>query len=342
MTFEGQQANQCGAVQHCARLIPRLGLPASLCQEVVQVCDPGDAHGRDVGYRGIVEPVLPEYQVEPLEMLSENQLVEQIGEDEGGWWPLGAVVDSKAALEGHQPKGHIFSVQAAFASRKPHVPCTTRDSIGAGGSASLTPTLVVVLSRTGEGKGAGQILLAGAKREDVAGIQAAAAAALVMLRHRAIQACSWGGKPRQGLHHSLRSKRDVFLKLMPSLEVRTGRSCGVPMVLALLRLYLGCRLKPKVVTMGPISLSGKVGPISGLQAKVEAAVKFGAELVVVPQHQEEEARNLFDDDTLDKMRFVSDITEVFELSVEGMTHVTSVLGIGRKEEQDRSRPCLSA
>ena len=189
--------------------------------------------------------------------------------------------------------------RACRAQRAPLIPC-------------LTPP-------PGRGPGTGRIDMPGSDLDDVCGIQDAVHTANFFLRLHADDACKWAGQQAPGADEILREKRDLLLKLIPSIDIRAGGSCGLGLVVALLRVYLGCRIKPRVVIIGGVSLSGEVRGVQGLVPKVKAAVAFGANLVVAPKENELEAKSSLSAAMLKKVVFIEKVTQVFPLTIEGRT-----------------------
>ena len=112
--------------------------------------------------------------------------------------------------------------------------------------------------------------------------------------------------------------------------IRIGGSCGVAFVLALLVLYVGCKLVPKVVILGGIGLTGEVIEVGGLIEKLWAAWAYGADLTLVPKGNEKEVKEALQKRYItaalyQRVRFVERVTEVFTYSVQGATRAKALV-----------------
>lgn len=91
------------------------------------------------------------------------------------------------------------------------------------------------------------------------------------------------------------------------------------MFLALLRAYTGCRLKPRVVCTGVITLSGMVVAVGDIVAKVKGVLKKkGIDLVLVPtQNEGELALHITSEEDKKRVKYVGNFVELLQHAVEG-------------------------
>ena len=140
--------------------------------------------------------------------------------------------------------------------------------------------------------------------------------ALDFIRLRATELCTWLGTP--GMQPALRDQsRDVTVRMLPTPFLRRQPSCGAAILLSLLKLHLGCRIKDKVATTGIITLTGYVMKIGGVIVKVRAALKHGAEIVIVPGANYQEAKEHLTADELSKVRSAVHVVQLLEHAIEG-------------------------
>ena len=163
--------------------------------------------------------------------------------------------------------------------------------------------------------GSGEIILEGAD-EDYYSITDSAYTALNFIRLRARELCLWMKTP--GLQPLLRDpSRDIMICMMPVNVRRDGASVGVGILLALMKLYMGCIIKPNTAMTGSVSLTGDVLGISGVVAKIRGALEYGAVRVMVPSDNAAEAKGSLKAKELEKVIFVSNVLEVFHHAIEG-------------------------
>ena len=112
--------------------------------------------------------------------------------------------------------------------------------------------------------------------------------------------------------------RDIYIHLLPTECLRQGCSAGAAIFLALLKLLLGCRIKPNVVVTGMISLSGYMVAVGGIETKVEDAVKYGADIVVIPTaNRQDIAKSSLSPETKAKIRYAVSVVDLLAMTVEG-------------------------
>jgi len=141
--------------------------------------------------------------------------------------------------------------------------------------------------------------------------------ALDFLKFRANELCrewfAWNGN-----QDSLRFRsRDINGAVQPAFHLTTGLSCGVAVLLAMLKLTMGCRLKPKVAATGSITLSGYIVPVGGTVAKVKAALEFGANTIIVPYYNKDILQNHLTAEQFNRISLVKDVIDVLEAAIEG-------------------------
>lgn len=104
-------------------------------------------------------------------------------------------------------------------------------------------------------------------------------------------------------------QNDVHLHLPMGAVPKDGPSAGVALTCALVSLYLGVPLDPRVAITGEVTLRGHVSPVGGIKEKVVGAHRAGITKVVLPARNQKD----FDVDVPDSVRH--DLKVVFVRTV---------------------------
>jgi ATP-dependent Lon protease len=104
-------------------------------------------------------------------------------------------------------------------------------------------------------------------------LKESAAAALTYVRARAAR-FGLGPDPLAGI--------DVHVHLPKGAMPKEGSALGLPILLSLISVFTGIKLKPDVAVSGEITLRGKLLRIEGLKPKCLAAHHAGIKQVVIP------------------------------------------------------------
>ncbi len=78
------------------------------------------------------------------------------------------------------------------------------------------------------------------------------------------------------------SQQDIFFKVSSDFKIRSNSS-DLGIALALLSSYMQTPLKQKTVTLGELSLTGKIKPIQQIGPHLKEAERFGIEQCIVPK-----------------------------------------------------------
>ena len=119
------------------------------------------------------------------------------------------------------------------------------------------------------------------------------------------------------VRRNTRSKM-VFLMIVISMHVPEGTtpkdvSAGIGMATALLSVVTKRKVKHDVAMTGELTLTGEVLPIGGLKEKILAAIRSGANEVIIPKGNKKDLRDFKKDvDGKGNIHLVSDISEVFK------------------------------
>jgi len=146
------------------------------------------------------------------------------------------------------------------------------DQVGVATGLAWTPYGgVVLLVETLLMPGKGKLSLTG-QLGDV--MKESAQAALSFIRSR----CHEFGLPPE-----IFQENDIHIHVPAGATPKDGPSAGVTMLTSLLSALTGIPAYRKVAMTGELTLTGRVMPIGGLKEKVLAALRFGAETVLIPE-----------------------------------------------------------
>ena len=167
----------------------------------------------------------------------------------------------------------------------------------------------------GAGIGKGKAVLLGADEGDFA-TKDGADTAIDFIRLRARELCSWLNKP--GMESVLLDQsRDVIIRMIPLEFLREGSSSSTAILLAMLTLYLGCRIKPKVAVTCILCTTGYILGVGSVVVKIRAALAYGASVVVVPAANRSEVEEALTSKQRAKVRFAFDAVGLLQHAVEG-------------------------
>lgn len=113
---------------------------------------------------------------------------------------------------------------------------------------------------------------------------------------------------------------DIHLNLPGGIPI-DGPSAGVTMVTAIYSAIVNEPVDHRVAMTGEISIRGKIKPVGGIAAKIEAAIKAGCQVVIIPKGNYQERFKDFKIDVIG----AEDIQEVIQLAMNSRSE--------KKEEQ---------
>jgi ATP-dependent Lon protease len=114
-------------------------------------------------------------------------------------------------------------------------------------------------------------------------------------------------------------KLDVHLHVPAGAVSKDGPSAGVAMIVALVSLLTGRRVRGDVAMTGEITLRGSVLPVGGIKEKVLAAHRAGIKRVLLPDRNRKDMVDIPDSVRRDmELVFVKRIQEALELTLESV------------------------
>jgi ATP-dependent Lon protease len=119
-------------------------------------------------------------------------------------------------------------------------------------------------------------------------------------------------------------KLDVHLHVPAGAVSKDGPSAGVAMIVALVSLLTGRRVRGDVAMTGEITLRGSVLPVGGIKEKVWAAHRAGIKRVLLPDRNRKDMVDIPDSVRRDmELVFVKRIQEALELTLESVPVVVA-------------------
>lgn len=103
---------------------------------------------------------------------------------------------------------------------------------------------------------------------------------------------------------------DIHLNFPGGIPV-DGPSAGISIAVAIYSAVKNIEIDSKLAMTGEISIRGKVMPVGGVVAKVEAAIQAGAKRVIIPKNNYQEIFRTFEIEVLE----VEDIYQVIDLAI---------------------------
>ncbi len=95
-----------------------------------------------------------------------------------------------------------------------------------------------------------------------------------------------------GIQPEYFEKNDIHLHIPEGAVPKDGPSAGITMTTAILSAVTGKMVRPDIAMTGEVTLRGRVLPIGGLKEKLLAAKAAGIRLVLVPEDNKEDVREL--------------------------------------------------
>jgi len=141
-----------------------------------------------------------------------------------------------------------------------------------------------------------------------------------VMQESVLAAISWAkaNGQRYGIATEAFRQSDLHVHVPSGAVPKDGPSAGIVMVVALISLFTGRCVRPRVALTGEIGLTGEILPVSGLHEKLLAARRAGVREVVLPKRNEANVM----EDVPDHVRagltltFVSSIDEALEHALE--------------------------
>lgn len=122
-----------------------------------------------------------------------------------------------------------------------------------------------------------------------------------------------------GIPPDFHEKRDLHIHVPEGATPKDGPSAGIAMCTALVSVFTDIPVRADVAMTGEITLRGEVLKIGGLKEKLLAAHRGGIKVVIIPQDNEADLREIPDNIKSElKIKPVKWIDQVLELSLQYM------------------------
>jgi len=119
-----------------------------------------------------------------------------------------------------------------------------------------------------------------------------------------------------GLSEDFHEKNDIHIHVPEGATPKDGPSAGIGMCTALISAFTGIPVRAEVAMTGEITLRGQVLPIGGLKEKLLAAHRGGIKIVVIPERNARDLKEIPDNIKGDlDIRPVKWIDEVLEIAL---------------------------
>jgi len=127
-----------------------------------------------------------------------------------------------------------------------------------------------------------------------------------------------------GIAPDFYKEHDFHIHVPEGATPKDGPSAGGAMCVSIVSAITGIPVKANVAMTGEITLRGEILPIGGLKEKLLAALRGGIEIVLIPQENERDLKEIPDNikENLD-IRPVRWIDEVFEVALKSMPKMLS-------------------
>ena len=120
-----------------------------------------------------------------------------------------------------------------------------------------------------------------------------------------------------GIDPSFHRTKDILVHFPEGAVPKDGPSAGITMTLAMISALTGARVRGNIAMTGEITLRGRVLAIGGLKEKTMAALRAGADTVIIPKDNEPDLAEI-DQDVRARLKFItaSHIDDVLHLALD--------------------------
>ncbi len=120
-----------------------------------------------------------------------------------------------------------------------------------------------------------------------------------------------------GIDPAVHRTKDILVHFPEGAVPKDGPSAGITMTLAMISALTGARVRGNIAMTGEITLRGRVLAIGGLKEKTMAALRAGADTVIIPKENEPDLAEI-DQDVRARLKFItaSHIDDVLHLALD--------------------------
>ena len=120
-----------------------------------------------------------------------------------------------------------------------------------------------------------------------------------------------------GIDPGFHRTKDILVHFPEGGVQKDGPSAGITMTLAMISALTGARVRGNIAMTGEITLRGRILPIGGLKEKTMAALRAGADTVIIPKDNESDLAEI-DQDVRSRLKFItaSHIDDVLHVALD--------------------------
>jgi ATP-dependent Lon protease len=107
-----------------------------------------------------------------------------------------------------------------------------------------------------------------------------------------------------GIDPEFYKKKDVLVHFPEGGVPKDGPSAGITMTLAIISALTGAKVRGNIAMTGEITLRGRILAIGGLKEKTMAALRAGADTVIIPKENEPDLAEI-DQEVRSRLKFIT-------------------------------------
>jgi ATP-dependent Lon protease len=120
-----------------------------------------------------------------------------------------------------------------------------------------------------------------------------------------------------GIDPNFHRTKDILVHFPEGGVPKDGPSAGITMTLAMISALTGAKVRGNIAMTGEITLRGRILAIGGLKEKTMAALRAGADTVIIPKENESDLAEI-DQDVRSRLKFItaSHIDDVLHIALD--------------------------
>ena len=120
-----------------------------------------------------------------------------------------------------------------------------------------------------------------------------------------------------GIDPNFHRTKDILVHFPEGAVPKDGPSAGITMTLAMISALTGAKVRGNIAMTGEITLRGRILAIGGLKEKTMAALRAGADTVIIPKENEPDLAEI-DQDVRSRLKFItaSHVDDVLHIALD--------------------------